>query len=96
MALAYWHALSTTNSEISNVVYYIFTAGDRDVTTHTNLGGPEVSAASDISDSVSWDVKAGLNAEYKDRLGLGISAGFGGSEHTDSEARVSLGVRFEF
>ena len=74
----------------------IFTAGDRDVTTHTNLGGPEVSAASDISDSVSWDVKAGLNAEYKDRLGLGISAGFGGSEHTDSEARVSLGVRFEF
>ena len=22
MALAYWHALSTTNSEISNVVYY--------------------------------------------------------------------------
>ena len=28
----------------------IFTAGDRDVTTHTNLGGPEVSAASDISD----------------------------------------------
>ena len=36
------------------------------------------------------------SAEYKDRLGLGISAGFGGSEHTDSEARVSLGVRFEF
>ena len=36
-----------------------------------------MSAASDISDSVSWDVKAGLNAEYKDRLGLGISAGFG-------------------
>ena len=74
----------------------IFTAGDRDVTTLTNLGGPEVSATSDISDSVSWDVKAGLNAQYGDSLGLGISAGYGGSEHTDSEAKVSLGVRFEF
>ena len=74
----------------------IFTAGDKDVTTHTNLGGPEVSATSDISDTVSWDVKAGLNAQYGDRLGLGVSAGFGGSEHTDSEAKVSLGVRFEF
>ena len=74
----------------------IFTAGDKDVTTRTNLGGPEVSATSDISDTVSWDVKAGLNAQYGDRLGLGVSAGFGGSEHTDSEAKVSLGVRFEF
>ena len=55
-----------------------------------------MSATSDISDSVSWDVKAGLNAQYGDSQGLGISAGYGGSEHTDSEAKVSLGVRFEF
>lgn len=32
----------------------ILTAGDKDVTTHTNLGSPEVSATSDISDTVSW------------------------------------------
>ena len=74
----------------------IFTAGDRDVTTHTNLGGPEVSATSDISDTVSWDVKAGLNAQYGENLGIGISGGFGGSSHSDGEAKVSLGVRFEF
>ena len=41
-------------------------------------------------------MKAGLNAQYGDSQGLGISAGYGGSEHTDSEAKVSLGVRFEF
>ncbi len=74
----------------------ILTAGDKDVTTHTNLGSPEVSATSDISDTVSWDVKAGLNAQYGDSLGLGISAGFGGSQHTDSEARIAIGARFEF
>ena len=28
MALAYWHALSTTNSEISNVVYYKKAGGE--------------------------------------------------------------------
>lgn len=55
-----------------------------------------MSATSDISDTVSWDVKAGLNAQYGDSLGLGISAGFGGSQHTDSEARIAIGARFEF
>ena len=74
----------------------IFTTGDKDVTSRMNLSGPEVSASSDISDTVSWDVKAGLNAQYGDNLGLGVSAGVGGSEHTDTEAKVSLGVRFEF
>lgn len=55
-----------------------------------------MSATSDISGTVSWDVKAGLSAEYGDSLGLGVPAGFGGSEHTDAVAKVSLGVRFEF
>ncbi len=74
----------------------IFTAGDRSVTSHADLGGPVVSAESEIADSVSWSMKAGLNAQYGDHLGLGLSGEYGGSKHTDSEAKVTLGVRLDY
>ncbi len=74
----------------------IFTAGDRSLTSHADLGGPVVSAESEIADSVSWSMKAGLNAQYGDHLGLGLSGEYGGSKHTDSEAKVTLGVRLDY
>ena len=74
----------------------IFTAGDRSLTSHADLGGPVVSAESEIADSVSWSMKAGLNAQYGDHLGLDLSGEYGGSQHTDSEAKVTLGVRLDY
>ncbi len=74
----------------------IFTAGDLSLTSHADLGGPVVSAESEIADSVSWSMKAGLNAQYGDHLGLGLSGEYGGSQHTDSEAKVTLGVRLDY
>ena len=55
-----------------------------------------VSAESEIADSVSWSMKAGLNAQYGDHLGLDLSGEYGGSQHTDSEAKVTLGVRLDY
>ena len=76
-------------------VRVIFAAGDKDVTSSFDFGGPVGSADSDVTDTVSFGARVGLDAQYGQSFGLGLECEYLGSSNSNN-SRVSLNARYEF
>jgi len=76
-------------------VRVIFAAGNKDVTSSFDFGGPVGSADSDVTDTVSFGARVGLDAQYGQSFGLGLECEYLGSSNSNN-SRVSLNARYEF